>query len=58
MQKKNLSVLIFGGGFISSELRKELTNKNIKNKLILRKEIDLSKKKNVSKIKKKLKIMI
>ena len=54
MKKKNLNFLIFGGGFISSELRKELMKINIKNRLILRKEIDLSKKKNISKIKKKI----
>ena len=54
MKKNNLNVLIFGGGFISSELRKELIKMNIKNRLILRKEIDLSKKKNISKIKKKI----
>ena len=47
MKKKNLNVLIFGGGFISSELRKELMKINIKNRLILRKEIDLSKKKYI-----------
>jgi UDP-glucose 4-epimerase len=55
MKNKYPNIVIFGGGFVSSELVKELVKKRLKFSLILRKEIDLSKKENVNKIKKKIK---